>query len=199
MAAFQLAATRRRLVNTMQRTWIATWFQLAATRRRLGGATDRRANAVAVSTRSHAKAAGSARGALWGCCVGFNSQPREGGWLNLLRKRLITLKFQLAATRRRLASYLAQNTANECVSTRSHAKAAGLLIVVMAILKAFQLAATRRRLDKFASIGNWCALFQLAATRRRLARVILGRTALVRFQLAATRRRLGVIGAHEPT
>ena len=58
MLPFQLAAARRRLVKTIRLTCWQAWFQLAAARRRLDPCD------TFLHTRD-----------------GFNSQPREGGWL----------------------------------------------------------------------------------------------------------------------
>ena len=58
------------------------------------------------------------------CRANFNSQPREGGWLVIIMPMVFA----------------------PGISTHSRAKAAGLLSVVIAILKAFQLTAARRRL-----------------------------------------------------
>ena len=62
---FQLTAARRRLVIACCRPTTALWFQLTAARRRLGH--DARYGAV---------------------CVGFNSQPPEGGWRSKIQKSL---------------------------------------------------------------------------------------------------------------
>ena len=77
---FQLTAARRRLVLVGLRVGGGLSFQLTAARRRLGGATDRRANAVAVSTHSRPKAAGCWQAGAHQAHHRFNSQPPEGGW-----------------------------------------------------------------------------------------------------------------------
>ena len=102
---------------------------------------------MAVSTHSRPKAAGFIKHHMHIRCIGFNTQPPEGGW----------------------------SWKNGCVpmsrvSTHSRPKAAGhCALFFMCLFRMFQHTAARRRLviDRYVEIvGN--GLFQHTAARRRL-------------------------------
>ena len=57
----------------------------------------------------------------------FNSQPREGGWPLQMKSLMKSRKFQLAAARRRLGVSVTITVVPPEVSTRSRAKAAGVI------------------------------------------------------------------------
>ena len=78
---------------------------------------------------------------------GFNTQPPEGGWPLLPSAKVVFMKFQHAAARRRLVI-------------------AGFWIFK---IWRFQHAAARRRLDVWTTGYRDTLLFQHAAARRRLA------------------------------
>ena len=101
--------------------------------------------------------------------MGFNSQPREGGWLNMSNALLFRNWFQLAATRRRLDVVQTQDQSQQPVSTRSHAKAAGLRGLVQdCIHRCFNSQPREGGWMIYLFTGNMGTGFQLAATRRRL-------------------------------
>ena len=77
-------------------------FQHTAARRRLVIATNSYAGAMAVSTHSRPKAAGSAPYSAVPCQTCFNTQPPEGGWEIVARFTTPKLMFQHTAARRRL-------------------------------------------------------------------------------------------------
>ncbi len=102
---FQLTAARRRLGAAWLHARTYRAFQLTAARRRLGTCYSDQATPLAVSTHSRPKAAGwpSAHCAPNHEC--FNSQPPEGGWLDIGRYSSSRWPFQLTAARRRLALF----------------------------------------------------------------------------------------------
>ena len=100
--------------------------------------------------------------------VGFNSQPPEGGWVEVVTNGKTQKLFQLTAARRRLA----------IISVGSY----------MYIL--FQLTAARRRLGFTVASMKYSSLFQLTAARRRLGSKLYEFQGVETFQLTAARRRL---------
>ena len=85
--------------------------------------------------------------------IRFNSQPPEGGWLQLRACHTPRVMFQLTAARRRLAHQLVGTVAIYTVSTHSRPKAAGAsCIIALFFCSEFQLTAARRRLVGFAGI-----------------------------------------------
>ena len=63
-------------------------------------------NTTLDSTRSRPKAAGFCLNCVIYCFKSFNSQPPEGGWLCIACRQITSLRFQLAAARRRLVRQL---------------------------------------------------------------------------------------------
>ena len=123
---FQLTAARRRLEVRMLCCGRLIWFQLTAARRRLAAlatatmqesmvSTHSRPKAaganlppkvkeILVSTHSRPKAAGKLSSHSGQYSIGFNSQPPEGGWLQLRACHTPRVMFQLTAARRRLVN-----------------------------------------------------------------------------------------------
>ena len=99
----------------------------------------------------------------------FNTQPPEGGWMQKTACRLIHIKFQHTAARRRLAVGLGSCLFGFSVSTHSRPKAAGL----------------SNRTDEEHIVG-----FQHTAARRRLVPHFFGFFLHLMFQHTAARRRL---------
>ena len=81
-------------------------------------------------------------GSYVGC---FNSQPPEGGWIDVDQTRILSN-----------------------VSTHSRPKAAGALNALRSLQTLFQLTAARRRLADGKSAYEVAVSFQLTAARRRL-------------------------------
>ena len=124
--------------------------------------------ATQVSTHSRAKAAGWLGLVRQQTIKRFNTQPREGGWLDSPEISFDNLPFQHTAARRRLAKFLnnliqAQSFNTQpreggwklgfdvdpnfnYVSTHSRAKAAGVMGELYFRLIMFQHTAARRRL-----------------------------------------------------
>ena len=80
------------------------------------------------------------------CRANFNSQPREGGWSAPICRPPASIDFNSQPREGGWLVIIMPMVFAPGISTHSRAKAAGLLSVVIAILKAFQLTAARRRL-----------------------------------------------------
>ena len=148
------------------------------------------ADFVKVSTHSRPKAAGRGRAQAAFRCVGFNSQPPEGGWvpdteiagtggvfqLTAARRRLVNLpskagklaQFQLTAARRRLGG--GKFGSLELFSFNSQPPEGGWFSTPLQAVSAawFQLTAARRRLGLYRFLIFRNTGFQLTAARRRL-------------------------------
>ena len=83
-----------------------------------------------VSTHSRPKAAGRKKVIGEDKVHRFNSQPPEGGWLEMIAHKIARILFQLTAARRRLDGRRAGLSREDKVSTHSRPKAAGILGVV---------------------------------------------------------------------
>ena len=124
-AMFQHTAARRRLGQTAPKHQPNDQFQHTAARRRLVYHRPACMQVVSVSTHSRPKAAGQACSHARCGSRCFNTQPPEGGWLELTFERCIEVAFQHTAARRRLAAMAALMTDKPSVSTHSRPKAAG--------------------------------------------------------------------------
>ena len=83
-------------------------------------------------------------------CQCFNTQPPEGGWPDIIKRRIICCKFQHTAARRRLGGVC---TADDCLGLFQHTAARRRLGVCAPFPfqhTAFQHTAARRRLDTVA-------------------------------------------------
>ena len=100
---FQLTAARRRLAAlataTMQESMVSTHSRPKAA----GANLPPKVKEILVSTHSRPKAAGKLSSHSGQYSIGFNSQPPEGGWLQLRACHTPRVIFQLTAARRRLA------------------------------------------------------------------------------------------------
>ena len=101
-------------------------------------------------------------------CIGFNTQPPEGGWLALESRFLRTV---VSTHSRPKAAGCTARTFRDvlCVSTHSRPKAAGVSKILISLpLNMFQHTAARRRLAATLNIKKLGKLFQHTAARRRL-------------------------------
>ena len=90
-----------------------------------GGGLIRRRLVGAVSTHSRPKAAGRLTRLIYCHAKSFNTQPPEGGWINVSMFITIHIKFQHTAARRRLVLQQVKGCLKSVVSTHSRPKAAG--------------------------------------------------------------------------
>ena len=100
--------------------------------------------------------------------MGFNSQPPEGGWLQLVSLRNPHISVSTHSRPKAAGTNTDTNTDTNTVSTHSRPKAAGLAACLDDFGCLFQLTAARRRLGKAFRLGVILNPFQLAAARRRL-------------------------------
>ena len=146
-----------------------------------------------VSTHSRPKAAGRKKVIGEDKVHRFNSQPPEGGWLEMIAHKIARILFQLTAARRRLDGRRAGLSREDKVSTHSRPKAAGILGVVGAHEPTcFNSQPPEGGWGSPAQIDSVSSWFQLTAARRRLDGVLPASVILRKFQLTAARRRLGV-------
>ena len=127
-------------------------FQHTAARRRLDTETQLRTKTAPVSTHSRPKAAGSFLIGKQKSHEGFNTQPPEGGWLELLMWMLLIVPFQHTAARRRLESCRGLPPVSK-QSFNTQPPEGGWIYheAIAAHLRQFQHTAARRRLERKAS------------------------------------------------
>ena len=124
-----------------------------------------------VSTHSRPKAAGRKKVIGEDKVHRFNSQPPEGGWLEMIAHKIARILFQLTAARRRLDGRRAGLSREDKVSTHSRPKAAGILGVVGAHEPTcFNSQPPEGGWGSPAQIDSVSSWFQLTAARRRLVK-----------------------------
>ncbi|EGY61577.1 hypothetical protein HMPREF1028_00758 [Neisseria sp. GT4A_CT1] len=172
---------------------------------------------MAVSTHSRPKAAGFIKHHMHIRCIGFNTQPPEGGWSwkngCVPMSRVSTHSrpkaaghcalffmclfrmFQHTAARRRLVQNIRIFwNIFKSVSTHSRPKAAGYIDSFCYFIYKFQHTAARRRLVYEYLLDSQKFKFQHTAARRRLDDPVLKQKAANMFQHTAARRRLDSSG-----
>ena len=146
----------------------------------------------AVSTRSHAKAAGHAKRA--GCAdntgVSTRSHAKAAGFVvgDLQNGKIV---FQLAATRRRLVLNPYRRLPGVCFNSQPREGGWPLSAWAAVCKTLFQLAATRRRLDQAQRQHADAFCFNSQPREGGWDKATLDALTQRVFQLAATRRRLG--------
>ena len=118
LARFQHTAARRRLGAGLPIDGTEQWFQHTAARRRLVQVVSPHDDVGSVSTHSRPKAAGFGVESTQPPTISFNTQPPEGGWLQIKFAFHIPDGFQHTAARRRLASAARPVSMTPCFNTQ---------------------------------------------------------------------------------
>ena len=122
-----------------------------------------------VSTHSRPKAAGRKKVIGEDKVHRFNSQPPEGGWLEMIAHKIARILFQLTAARRRLDGRRAGLSREDKVSTHSRPKAAGRQSMIAESYSDVSTHSRPKAAGKAAAPKRFSIQFQLTAARRRLA------------------------------
>ena len=190
VSLFQHTAARRRLDSLSSRGAGWTKFQHTAARRRLALVAYMMICRLNVSTHSRPKAAGTALKRAVSLMVGFNTQPPEGGWLNVWRQS-DPVPVSTHSRPKAAGSIASAARLYAIVSTHSRPKAAGTLLPPDFALSKFQHTAARRRLGYLTTLPTITDTFQHTAAQRRLG-IRFNFTSFPNvFQHTAARRRLG--------